>query len=216
MTESHHQPQGTGASRFDQPGASSTGGTSTTTGHTASSGASDPAHEARRAAHEMAQAGREQARSYIDEHRFTAAERIHGMAEALRSTARDLEGRDGQSSRFTQGAAERADRFADLLREHDADSLLSEARAMARRSPELFVGGAVTAGLLLGRFLKSSGEREHDRDDDDEPDRELHPTPPPGSAQGGTQGGTWAGARDGEGDRLHTNPTGTGRARHDG
>jgi hypothetical protein len=214
MTESHHQPQEAAASRFDQPGATSTGATSGAhTRHTTSSGASDPAHEARRAAHEMAQAGREQARSYIDEHRFTAAERIHGMAEALRSTARDLEGRDGQSSRFTQGAAERADRFADLLREHDADSLLSEARAMARRSPALFVGGAVTAGLLLGRFLKRWGAREH-AGDDNEPDRELHPTPPPGSARGGTQGGTWAGARDG--DRVHTNPTGTGRARHDG
>jgi hypothetical protein len=94
---------------------------------------------------------------------------------------------------------------------------------MARRSPALFVGGAVTAGLLLGRFLKSSGEREHDHDQDDEhdggePDRELHPTPPPartqGGTQAGTQGGTWAGARDG--DQVHTNPTGTGRARHDG
>lgn len=180
----------------------------------------EPGHEARQAAREVAQAGRAQARTYIDEHRFTAADRIHGMAEALRSTARDLEDRDRQSSRFTQGAAERADRVADLLREHDAESLLCEARAMARRSPALFVGGAVTAGLLLGRFLKSSGEREHDEADDDEPERELRPTRPSGAAAAGSR--PLAGSRPGtaapdlDGDRHDFDPTGPGRAHHDG
>ena len=45
------------------------------------------------------------------------------------------------------------------LRERDLEGLLEDVEQFARRRPEVFLAGTFLAGLLLARFLKSSGER---------------------------------------------------------
>lgn len=127
-----------------------------------------PTHEeeshreaARAAARDVTEAGKEKARSFLDEQREVAAERMHEVADALRSTARDLDDRDHTTSRLTLGAADGVDTLAQTIRQRDVKALLCDAQDFARRSPAVFVGGAVTAGFMLARFLKSSSEREH-------------------------------------------------------
>ena len=123
------------------------------------------ADEVRAGAAEAARAGRERARSLFEEQKEAAAGRVHGFADALRTTARKLDEEGAGASGVTKRAADGLDRLASSLRERDFESFLHEAEGFARRSPALFVGGTVTAGFLLARFLKSSGERARARGD---------------------------------------------------
>jgi hypothetical protein len=62
-------------------------------------------------------------------------------------------------ARYADRAAARVEEVTDYLRDRDLDDLLADTRAFARRRPELFLGGAFVAGLLLARLFKSSAER---------------------------------------------------------
>ena len=55
--------------------------------------------------------------------------------------------------------ADHVERVSGYLEERDVNQLLEDAENFARRQPELFIGGALIAGLLVGRFIKSSSER---------------------------------------------------------
>ncbi len=114
--------------------------------------------EVRAGLQSAASEGKERARSFLDDQKSVAADRAHGFAGALRDTARKLEDRgdDSSVSHYAERAAEGIDRFADTIREKDVSSVMREAERFARSSPGLFVGGAVVAGILLGRFLRSS------------------------------------------------------------
>ncbi|HSV28324.1 MAG TPA: hypothetical protein VLL76_02160, partial [Candidatus Omnitrophota bacterium] len=57
-------------------------------------------------------------------------------------------------------AAEQLDRVSNYLRQSDWNDILVGAENFARRQPYWFVGGAVAAGFLMARFLKSSGGME--------------------------------------------------------
>lgn len=127
--------------------------------HGGSSGDRSDRDAAKDAAADVAQAGRAKAWSFLDEQRVSAADGIHGMADALRKTAHSLDGEHRTTSRLTRSAADGVESFAEVLREKDPETLLREAEGFARRSPAIFLGGAVTAGFLLGRFLKSSRDR---------------------------------------------------------
>lgn len=53
-------------------------------------------------------------------------------------------------------AADQVDRMADYLRRQDMNGLLRDVQRTARNHPELFLGGALFCGILVGRFLRSS------------------------------------------------------------
>lgn len=134
---------------------------------------SEAASESKQAANEIreglgnvASEGKGRARSFLDEQKDTAAERAHGFADALRDTARELENRGEASStaHYAERAAEGIDRLADTLSAKNLDGLLRDTQRFARRSPALFVGGCVVAGVLIGRFLRSSHPSEESGD----------------------------------------------------
>jgi hypothetical protein len=54
-------------------------------------------------------------------------------------------------------AARRIEGVATGLRERDLDELADEVRGFARSRPVAFVGAGLAAGLIAGRFLRSSG-----------------------------------------------------------
>ncbi len=111
--------------------------------------------------------------------RESARERIRGGIEGLVAQGKDqVAGRLGDLAgsirhagerlsdqqveilaRYADQAAAKVEEVTDYLRERDLDELLQDTRAFARRRPEVFLGGAFVAGLLLARFLKSSAER---------------------------------------------------------
>ncbi|MCC6347817.1 MAG: YHS domain-containing protein [Nitrospirales bacterium] len=104
---------------------------------------------------------RKQARSMVTERKGTAAEGLGSVAEALRTVSRQLQGKNQAAvARYADSAAERADLASRYLRESDADRLIRDAEGLVRRQPGLFLGGALAAGFILARFLKSSSAME--------------------------------------------------------
>ena len=134
-------------------------------------GASDARSESKQAANEVREGikdvsreTRDRARSFLDEQKDNAADRVHGFADALRETAREMQNKGGDASstsRYAERAAEGIDRLADKLENNDVSGVMRDTQRFARRSPALFVGGSVVAGVLLGRFLRSSSDHDH-------------------------------------------------------
>jgi len=81
------------------------------------------------------------------------------LAHAVRQTTDQLRTEQHDTiARYVDQAAEQLERFAGSIRNKDIGELMQDTRRFARRQPTLFIGGSFVAGLLLARFLKSSGD----------------------------------------------------------
>lgn len=101
-------------------------------------------------------------RDVADRQRTRAASTVDNMAGALHRAARDLGSGNEAMGRYTEMAAERLDEMADYLRQARLDDMMRGAEDFARRQPYWFVGGAMAAGFLLARFVKTSGAAQQD------------------------------------------------------
>lgn len=111
-------------------------------------------------ARRIAQEAREHGWRLVEEQKRNAARQVDNFATALHSSAHELgERQHSTASGYVNWAASNLDNLADSLRTRDVGSLWSDVEGLAKRQPALFFGGAVAAGLLLSRFLKSSSER---------------------------------------------------------
>lgn len=111
-------------------------------------------------AQEVASQAQDQAKSAVNTRKDQAVEQLGSVAQAIRTTGSELRNQDkGMVAQYADQVADRVDRVSSYLQERDVDQLLEDAENMARRQPELFLGGAFIVGLLVGRFIKSSGER---------------------------------------------------------
>lgn len=91
------------------------------------------------------------------------ANRVGSIAETLRDTSKKFRKKDETTAAgLTDSAADQLDRMSASLRQKDLSTMLSEASDLARSHPAIFLGGAVALGFIAGRFLRASGEREHD------------------------------------------------------
>lgn len=98
----------------------------------------------------------EKGREFFHQQSEQAAERVHGLAEALRETANTLSSRDQiYGSRYLEQAAGGLDRVSQLVRDREPEEIVHEVASFARRRPAIFLGTAAAAGFLLARFLKS-------------------------------------------------------------
>src|SRR5688500_10568347 len=113
--------------------------------------------EGRRAAEVVAGKVKERVALTVEQRKEDASGSLQQIAQALHDVSRSLD-QNGLSgvSHLSDRAAGQVERTADYLRRRDFDGLVRDTRDMARRHPELFVGGALLAGVLLGRFLRSS------------------------------------------------------------
>ena len=102
---------------------------------------------------------RSQAASMADEHRSEAADTVAAVAAALHAGVSSLES-DGQQSMagYWRSAAASVDQLADRVKDKPAGEVLSEAEDYVREQPGLGFGGAMVAGFMLSRFLKSSSQ----------------------------------------------------------
>lgn len=115
--------------------------------------------EVKAGAREAVEAGKERTRSFLEEQKATLASQVDDLAGMLRRAVRDQAGEGGASTRLAERAADGMQRLAESLHQRDLRQLVHGCEEFARRSPAMFVGGAMTAGFLLTRFLKSSRER---------------------------------------------------------
>jgi hypothetical protein len=124
-----------------------------------------------------------------DEQKSRSAERVDHVAEALRTSAEQLEPTEQQLANLVGSAASQLETFARTLREKDLSALVAEVEAFGRREPAMFMGAAVALGFGISRFAKASarsaggGER-----------RDLREVRPAGAASGEDVRGPLGGA----------------------
>lgn len=118
------------------------------------------AAQAREETARLASDAREQVRGLVRRRQFGLAERLGGVAAALHDAGRRLDDEvaDGLGD-LVDRAAHGVDRASRYVRRSEPQDMVRDVADLARRRPGAFFGGAFVAGLLLARFLKSSGER---------------------------------------------------------
>jgi ElaB/YqjD/DUF883 family membrane-anchored ribosome-binding protein len=85
-----------------------------------------------------------------------AGDALDQVARAVRDAGSGLREQQPTIADFVDTAATKVEDAAQYLRAHHATDLLDEATSFARRQPVVVVGGAMLAGLALGRLMKSS------------------------------------------------------------
>lgn len=106
---------------------------------------------------------KDSARSFATHQKNRAADRLGGVAKALKQTGRHIaeEGEETLGNRVSQ-TAEQLDRFSADLRQKDVDSMLHATRDLVSRHPVVLFTVAIVGGLALAQFLKSAAEKGDD------------------------------------------------------
>jgi len=119
--------------------------------------AKDLASEAKKQTVKLAGQARDQVSQLVSERKDQAADRLGGLAGALRDTAHKLQNDDAEGfGRYADRTAEQVEKLSSYLRDNDLRGFVRDTETLARRHPDLFLGGTFLAGLFLARFLKSS------------------------------------------------------------
>jgi YHS domain-containing protein/ElaB/YqjD/DUF883 family membrane-anchored ribosome-binding protein len=92
------------------------------------------------------------------------ADTASAVSAALHEASKSLHDRHfDDTARFVDKSAEQIETFSARFRDGDADKAISGAEDYIRERPALAIGGALAAGFLLARFMKSGAPetREH-------------------------------------------------------
>lgn len=159
---------------------------------TVKSAARDVKHAVRETARDARETLEHEAESQAERGKTAASHRVDSFARALRHAGESLE-EEGQEdlARYGRDTAARVERFADYLDRRDVGALLHDLQDTARHNPAAFLGSTFAAGLLMGRFLRSSTpDRADDRfETNDERPRESGTAWGADRATGGPQRG---------------------------
>jgi hypothetical protein len=152
---------------MDRPGGSASSTAGSSSSNPASRGgddrpgditarARDTLDDAKQQAAGLASRAKDEGKSALSQQKEGAAEQVTGVAQALRTTADELNQQNPQVGRFVSYAAERLEGFGEQLRRRDLDTLIDDASRWGRESPVALFAGSIAVGFLLSRFLKSS------------------------------------------------------------
>ncbi|MCE8016585.1 hypothetical protein HOP62_10940 [Halomonas sp. MCCC 1A17488] len=108
---------------------------------------------------ELRDAARQQAEGLLDRQKAAAADQAERVSTVLHKMADEFE---RQEQPYFSGCvnelARRSDAFSRNLRERDLEALMEQTRHYTRQHPALFMGGAIAAGFMLSRFMRSSSQ----------------------------------------------------------
>jgi hypothetical protein len=147
---------------------------------------------------ERAQEMKQEVRGRVEEKKQVASEKVHALARALRAAGDTLED-DGESAlaRYGRQAADQVERLASYIDGNDTSGMIRQFEHIARDNPAAFTGSTFAAGLLLGRFLRSSrpddardGQDRDERGTSFDTDAHTEPTASRGYAAGAYPGAT--------------------------
>ena len=109
------------------------------------------------AAREVAAQAKSQTRQVLHARKKQAASEVETFRKATQSAANRLrEDGDGNLADYVEKAADRLEEVRTYLDETRLETMVSDVSRFARRRPEVFIGGAVIAGMAIARFLKAS------------------------------------------------------------
>jgi len=87
---------------------------------------------------------------------------LDAFADAVRKAADELGEQDkSAAAQFVREAAGGLESLSSSLREKSVGDLVDNVSRFGRTNPTAFLGGALLAGVALGRFAQASGERSH-------------------------------------------------------
>lgn len=122
-----------------------------------SGAAYEAASTLREKSRKMASRARTKLGSVIGSQKDKVAGGIVSLSAALQTASQRLrEQNQGNIAEYTDKAAVRVQDFSGYLQNSDPEQIISEAEDFIRRRPVWMIGGAVAAGFLVARFLKSS------------------------------------------------------------
>lgn len=107
---------------------------------------------------DLADEVQDRARSALEESKSRLADEVSRLGRALRDASQRLEGESRPMGSYARQAAEQIRRAGDYLRDAGTGEIVRDVQDFARRRPELFLGGLLVAGVLIGRFFRASGE----------------------------------------------------------
>lgn len=87
-------------------------------------------------------------------------EAIQGLVRAVNTAASELDQESPRVAGYVRDAARTIEGLSKNIGDRDVSQLVRSASELARSQPLIFFGGAVAAGFVLSRFLKSSVQNE--------------------------------------------------------
>jgi hypothetical protein len=110
---------------------------------------------------EVASQARDRGEAFVQQRKDRAADRIAGVSNSIRQTAERFEEEDDLNiARYTRLVADKLERAATYVREHDVTQLRHDGEEIIRQHPAVFFGGLFVAGFAAARFLKATAERD--------------------------------------------------------
>jgi hypothetical protein len=110
-------------------------------------------------ARQAAETARDKAEELADRGKEAGIGQMQGFARAVRGAAEDLQEQSPEIARAARQAADGLDRAAASIRDRSIGEVADMFTDFARRQPTAFFGGAVLAGFVMTRFMKSRSDR---------------------------------------------------------
>ena len=123
------------------------------------SAATEARESVQEAAGEVTQTFRQQVTSQITAQQERAVDTLDTVALLLHQAGEHAHKEEQLTiAQYADQASEHVERLSNTIRDRQADQLLTETRQLAQKQPGWFVGGALLAGFLGARFLRSSAQ----------------------------------------------------------
>lgn len=113
------------------------------------------AEDARTQAQHVINRSREQLRSQASEQSTRLASTLRDVAQQMRGMTRGEAPSEGPVTDVTASIADTVSRLASRLEQGGVDGAMSDVKRYARNHPGMFLAGALGAGFLIGRVVKS-------------------------------------------------------------
>ncbi len=99
---------------------------------------------------------KERAAQAAEQQKETGARQLSGIAGAVHAAADQLQEQLPGAATYIHDAAERIDHVASDLRDRNLSDIAQTVRRLGQERPLALFGGAVLAGFVMTRFLKSA------------------------------------------------------------
>jgi uncharacterized phage infection (PIP) family protein YhgE len=106
-----------------------------------------------------AQTARDKATEFAEKGKAAGAGRMEGFARAARRAADDLQEESPEIAGYVRQAADGLQQASSSVRSRSVGEIMDMVEDFARRQPTAYFGGAVLAGFVLSRFVKSRPDR---------------------------------------------------------
>ena len=123
--------------------------------------ASEASETVQGAASDLTQNFRQQITGQITEQQKRAVDALETVALLFQQAGEHARKEENETiANYADRAAEQIEKLSHTIGDREVDQLVSETKQLAKKQPGWFVGGALAAGFLGARFLRSSSQEQ--------------------------------------------------------